>query len=357
MVESPGQAGGFLRSGGAAIEAVLLLDDQDGTGPQPGVGAALRWFERIGGDADGRLLLLVDPGRSGRLARHAEYFTASGPRVEVRVVTGTTTEAAHAERVSDPPALPPEVWSLAGIINESGARAVDDNGRLVAEVAGLEVARVEPDGPAPVDVDAVMGGDPTDPDEAAVAEALSDYLHERRGEGPWIEVGVGQADRELNELVHAEMPQVESLRRVVALVGGHRRPGANPHPLNRIARQRWLRSIVLDRPSLIGADRLEPVAPLAATRTVMASAPVAATGLRGDGTPLVAVFATGVDLELGCAAADYRERHRDGDTPPELVVVLPKADRYPSVERQIERLRPPVSTISIPSPWEAAETA
>ncbi|MEM9133380.1 MAG: hypothetical protein AAF962_01785 [Actinomycetota bacterium] len=219
-----------------------------------------------------------------------------------------------AEAVPGPSAAAPEIpddhWALAALMTEAGARPVDDNGVLVAEVAGLEVARV------------VDGTD-----------------------GPVIDVGVGQADRELNQMIHRDADPVSDLRRVIAAVNENRLRHDH-HPLQRLGRERWLRSMLLDDPTLVGALDLAPLVPLRSRAGLLDPVPSAAAGSTVDGRPLVAVTMVGIDLDLLCEAADYRHRH---DPEAELVIAMPERDLALS-SVGIERLTD-ARTQALDGPW------
>ncbi len=317
IIESPGSAGGFVASGG-----FLLAEGVGGSDARTGslglaermLGPALLWAEKQGFVT---LSILTDPQIAGHLARRAQYFR-TGPAVSVLSVVGTTLTEAVPAPILDVPELTPIEWSFAGLIAEGGARAVDDHGRIVAEFAGLEVARV---------------------------------ILDHSGDGPalpLLEVGVGQADRELHQLVHRDLDPDAGLRRAIAAVAPHRRPGAPPHPLNRLARERWLRSNILDRPSLVGLASAEAVAPLRPRDTLLGTQPVAAVGKREDGTAVVVVCSVGVEVDLAAEAGDYREREAPDA---ELLIVIPPRDRYPVVERLVDRLAK-ATLLTLAPPWE-----
>ncbi|MDA3040903.1 MAG: hypothetical protein O3C27_15510 [Actinomycetota bacterium] len=304
LCEAPGQAGGFgLSDRGRA--AYLLFE---GERPVAFLGPALRWAARESVD---QLVILTDAVSAGVLARRVGLLAVGS--VEVRSIVGTlTAPAAPSERLI-PPDLGADIWALAGLINESGARPVNDHGRLVAEWAGLEVARVSRD---------------------------------EQGR-PLIEVGVGQADRELHQLVHSGLSPDAALRRAVAAVAVHRRAGARPHPLNRLARERWLRSALLDQPALLGLTELYAEPPLEPRSTVLGHRPVAAKGRTADGSVVVVVCSSGVDLDLAPQAADYRDRV---DPAARLLVVVPHADHYPITE-ELVGLIPDTELRSMAPPW------
>ncbi len=312
--DSLGVAGGFVAS--APDRSGVPASGQPTDSGKHGVfyatsermaGPALSWALRAGVD---HLHLVAEAEHAGALARRVG--NPANLRIDVVAVSGVDLVPVAAEEIEPAPVLDSSVWSLASIISEAGARPVDDHGRVVAEVAGLEVARiVQPSG------------------EPAV-----------------IEVGVGEADRELHALVHSSMDSGTALRRAVAMVAAERRRGSM-HPLARMARERWLRSVLIDNPSLIGARVLETVPPLRARSTVLGNVPSAALGELEDGRPVVVVCSTGIDLDVVPEAADYRRRD---SVDAELIIVVPERDRHATTVSLVE-ITPGASLVSIETPW------
>jgi hypothetical protein len=295
------------------------------------VGRALHWAQ----SRRASRLEILATGASGDLARRAGLLLEQpGPTIRVWSVIGAEVNPAVATSIPEPPELPASHWALAGLITEAGARPVDDNGRLVAEVAGLEVARV---------VEAAPVHQPTTEQEAA-GDAGGGT---EPAAGPTIEVGVGQADRELNALVHSGHGLDRDLRRVVATVVQHRAShGSSHHPLNRLARERWLRTLLLDRPELIEAVELAPLVPLRPRRGLVRSEPSAAYGRLRSGRPVVAVSMVGIDLDLVPEAADYRQRSN-----PEAAVVLVLPERDLRLSTRLLGRLPDATAVSLPTPW------
>ncbi|MDH3678820.1 MAG: hypothetical protein OEV40_02600, partial [Acidimicrobiia bacterium] len=197
----------------------------------------MHWAAANGAD---RVEILAERGAADLARRAGLLNDEPGPSIAVWRVDGAELSEAAPAPPAAPPAIPASHWALAGVMSEAGARPLDDHGQLVAEVAGLEVGRVVDD-----------------------------------GDGPVIDVGVGQADRELAQLVHREPDPGVGLRRVIAAVADYRRPGSH-HPLTRVGRERWLRSVILEEPGLVGAEALEPVVPLRARSGLRRSEPAAA---------------------------------------------------------------------------------
>ncbi len=347
IVESPGPAGGLVASMGYLLaESSASADANTGSlgRPERILGPALLWAEKHRLES---LTILTDPDTAGHLIRRAGHFGA-GPgatdlTIEILAIDGIALSVAKPAEVLTVPELSPAEWSFAGLITESGARAVDDHGRIVAEFAGLEVARV------------LLDHSNSDSSNSGSNNSGSNNSGGSSADGsagrpgiPVLEVGVGQADRELHHLVHRDLDPDAGLRRAIAAVAPHRRPGASPHPLNRLARERWIRSNILDDPSLVGLVSADAVAPLRPRDTLLGTQPVAAVGERIDGSRVVVVCSVGVEVDLAAEAADYRHRC---DPSAELVVVMPPRDRYPVVERLIGRL-PNTMLLTLPPPWE-----
>ncbi len=301
-----------------------------------GLGPALRWAMSNG---VATLDLIAEAAVAGDLARRAGHLTPGGdlPAVTVWSAEGPDVAPAEPAPLDQPPPLPPAHRRFASVVAESGARPVDDHGILVAEVAGLEVARV-------VDGDDLRPTGRIAGVEAADRTVGGDARDGRPAAGPQLAVGVGQADRELQDYLHGHLDDDTNLRRAIAAVVRHRNPGSSAHPLSRLSRQRWLRSVLLDDPSLVGLDELEPIPPLRPPATLLSQEPVAA---RGPGA--IVVCSVGVDLDLLPEAADYR--HRD-DPEAELIVVVPERDRR-LVAGRLAAGVPRLDLRSIDAPWDA----
>lgn len=271
--------------GGAALagdDGVWVLADAE---PARALGPALAVARKAGSSGP---VNLVTEHAAGLLARRASLFAE--PPV-VWLATGAALERAEPEPLPVIPPLDPRVAGFAARIVAAGADPVVEHGRLIGEVHGLEVARV------------VVGAD-----------------------GPHLEIGVGRFDREANALIGGT-----DLAAVVQLVRRHRDLRADTHPLNLLARSRWLRSKLLADPVLVGADHLAPLAPTVEPPDLRTPWPAPAVGVDGDGRPLVVVASVGVDLDLVPAAADARLAAfpEQAGVRARLVLVVPPGDAHP----------------------------
>ena len=269
------------------------------------VGRAVRWALAQGLD---RVDILAANGAAD-LARRATHL-AGPPALGVWTVDGADVRPAEPCPCPAPPELPAEHWALAGVLTEVGAHPIDDHGVLVGEVAGLEVARVV-DGP----------------------------------DGPTIDIGVGQADRELNQLVHSQLDADTGLRRVIAAVADLRTRHLH-HPLTRVARERWLRSALIDDPTPVGAVELTPLVPLRPRSGLLAPEPSACAGTLASGQPVVVVAMVGVDLDLLPEAADYRQRWN-----PEAAIVVVTPPRDLSLNTPLLDRVPNATAVPVEGPW------
>jgi len=284
--------------------AWVLLDEQ----PERRLGAALAWALRAGADS---LHVIAESG-TGVLARRAAEFEYP---ITVWHAAGRTLLPAVAEPFADPPPLPAHHDDFRPLIVAGGATPLVEGGVLVGEVAGLEVCRVVDD----------------------------PHLVSTR-----LEVGVGAHDREAFQMLHGDVPPAESLARIAATVAEHRRVGAPQHPLNRLGAERFLRWRIEQEPARVSAAELAPAEPPVPRPNLKDPVPCVAIGRGDDGSPLVVVCSTGVELDLIPYAADARRaRSTTGVGIGQLKVVTPARDRLPVIEEIAGLLRHSVELVSI----------
>ncbi len=287
---------------GAALisesEAWVLVD----TDPARGLGPAVAWSLRHGAAA----LQLVAESATGTLARRATAFAMP---IEVWHAEGRLLLPAIAEPLPEPPALPPEHEQFRAVIEAGGATPVVEFGVLVGEVAGLEVCRVV--------TDADTGG------------------HR-------LDVGIGANDREAFQLLHGDRPKTEALAEVVAAVAPHRVPGAPGHPLNRLARARALRALLIAEPGRIGATDVVPVDPPLPRPNIKDDVPCVSLATVGGLTTTV-VCSSGVDLDAVPYAIDARRA--TGISP--CVIVVARGDDLPIQRELAAALIDPVRLLTV----------
>jgi hypothetical protein len=226
---------------------------------------------------------------------------------------GRTLVAAEPAPYLPPTTVADDRLSLLPLIEAAGATPAIEHGVVAGEVAGLEVCR------------AVV-----DPDVGVTR----------------LEVGVGAHDREAFLLVHGDIPPAEALAGVVAAVAERRRPGAEPHPLNRLNAERLLRSRLLDEPSLVGALVLEPAPPPVPRTNLKDPVPCVAVGLDAQGDAVVVVCSVGIDLDLVPFAADARGAVGLDDA--RLLLAVPRRDDHPVTRALAGRLRRPAEVVPVP---------
>lgn len=274
------------------------------------LGAALAWADRCG-VADEVHVLVDDPVAAGVLARRARLFVGA---IQVSLVDGRQLRAV--DPAPHLPVLQPPVEAFAAVVPlvDRGATVVVEHGVVMAEIDGLEVGRV------------VEGPD-----------------------GTWaLEVGVGRYDREASAIMATISSDAQVTAAVVDVVRAHRRPDVSPHLLNRLGRQRWLRSRLLTDPTLVGATQLEALEPPLPRENLIDPAPALASGVLPDGRAVVVAASVGVDLDLVPTAADARDRFRSDA---ELVLVLPPRDVYPVVHALALRLLRPATVVELDGEW------
>ncbi len=269
------------------------------------LGPALIWARR---EAVTRLHVLADAYDAATLARRASQFREPP---SVWAVEGRDLRPATAAAPGQS-ALTPDVAGFADVIEAAGAEAVPEGGTLLAEVLGLEVGRV-------------------------VATA----------DGPRFEVGVGKHDRWAQLEVHGDAPVLERLIDAVRVVREARFPGS-AHPFAGLALERWLRSVVVARPDLVGAARLAPHPSPVVRENLRERAPAPAAGADDAGAPIVVVCSTGVDLDLVPVAADARLAF---DTAARLVVAVPEGDDHRVTRELAAALTDPAEVITVSRDW------
>ncbi len=272
------------------------------------IGPALAWARQAGVT---ELHVVVDEAdAAGTLARQAVWFAPAPTVWDVDRATLRPAVSAPWPVVVAPPDAP----DLEARLVAAGLELVAGDGVLLGEVLGLEVARIS------------AGED---------------------GE-PVLEVGVGRFDRELGAMTHAHLSPEERLAGVVEVVAAHRRPGAPPHPLNQLVPERWLRSVLVADPGLVGAAVLRPVPSVRGRRNLLEAGWATAVGRDDAGRDVVVVCSTGVDLDLVPGAADDRERHAPGA---HLVLAVPARDALPVTQALAERLARPAEVVPLDGEW------
>jgi len=236
----------------------------------------------------------------------------------------------HAERTRPVPA---GLEEASGRMSASGLDVVWEDGALIGEWLGLEVARANFDGEAP-------GG---------VA----------------FDVGVGKHDREGNRMLYPRGPTDELIAHAVATVAELRRPEAGTHPASQLVPERWLRAVVCRHPELVGLDTLRPAPPPEARTDLRQRGVAPAWGLGPGDQPFAVVCSVGGDPDLVPQAADVR-LHAPGwlDLPssatagPEawqLVIAVPEGDDHPLTHRLVGLLRCPATIVTVPRGWRSLD--
>jgi hypothetical protein len=246
----------------------------------------------------------------GELARRASLLR---PPASVWQVQGRALVAVEPAPLPVEMEAPSGAENLVALLRAAGADVVVEHGVIFGEIRGLEVARVRV------------------ADDGQVV----------------LDVGVGRFDQEATALLHGHLPTEDALARAIEQVDRHRRRDAAPHPVNRLARDRWLRAQVLDDPSLVGLKSLEPVAPASPRRNTRDPLPAGAIGVDDAGARVLVVCSVGVDLDLVPVAADLAARERVD----RVVLVTPPRDQVPILRSLADRLAPPTALVAVEGDW------
>ncbi len=323
-------AGGFAN--GAAIlvggDAWVLIDGD----AERALGGALALALRSGASA----LHVIAETHTGLLARRADRFTMP---TTIWYPVERTLLAAVPEPLAEPPQPSARHLEFRPVIEGAGATSFVEHGVVGGDVRGLEVCRV---------VDTPTTGYFDDPDGGPPISAMAP------SDAVMVEVGVGGPDREAFRIIHGDIPTVEALTSVVSAVEAHRSTTADPHPLNRLAPERFLRWRLQQEPALALLRSVEPIEPPLPRRGLNEMAPCVARGVDADGRytsldgEVTVVCSVGVDLDLIPYVADVQamvELREMVNRP--VVVALPRRDLLPITMAIAELLRTPVSFVAI----------
>lgn len=282
-----------------------------GNAPGAGLGAALVWASRQGAD---RLDLVIEADSERNvavLARQAKHFDLP---IDIWSLDGTSLTAAAPAPHEVALVAPPSTAEQILLLEQAGLEVITEQGVVRGEIRGLEVARVVVD------------------DDGAAS------LH----------VGIGRFDREAFALLHGELSPPEALATVVAQVSAVRTADAEPHPINRLARERWLRQHLIAQPDLVGLVDLTPVEPATARSGLRENGVASALGHRADGTTVMVAASVGVDPDAVPDAADTRAWHAaDAD----LVIAVPVGDAHRVTRDLAQRLVAPADVVEIAIEW------
>jgi hypothetical protein len=295
-------SGATLRRGDRAWILVEELNARSAGGP-------LLWASRQGA---GSVDLVVDDataptGVVADVARRLDAFDLDTTCWRVQGTELVRIEPGPVPEVLDPPT---DVDALVAHLRAAELEVVVEQGIVRGEVLGLEVARITPD------------------DDS----------------GYRLDVGVGKFDQVAAAMMYAHKTTADALDTVVDVVRAHRHPGAPPHPVRDLCRERWIRSAIRATPELVGTSELasvETTVPRDNLRDVhpaMAWAP---------GTVMACTH--GVDIDLLPIAADVRRRI---DPAAELVVVS-ATSMPPAVLGLARHLSGGVRFVEIEPPWDA----
>lgn len=211
--------------------------------------------------------------------------------------------------------LPAEAARFADVLRAAGAEPVVELGVLTGEVRGLEVARLVFD-----------------------------------DSGCHLEAGVGSQDREAHRALFPDRSFEAQLAEVVAYVRERRTAGARAHVANTVGAERWLRSVLVDHPDLVGTAWLAPVPPTVRRTDLRLPAAALAAGVDNAGGPVLVAASVGIDLDLVPAAADGRVA--DGRTGCRLILAVGPADDHPRTRQLAAALTDAAEVIVVPGDWK-----
>ncbi len=272
------------------------------------LGPALMLALRAEPPVDRLVVITDDAADAGVIARRAAEF-AQPATIDAASVDDTSLTFCAPAAVSQP--VKSAQNGFEDVIRSVGAEPVWEHGALTAEVRGLEIARIE------------------------------------NGE---LAVGVGKHDREGHRMANPDADPLVALQSLADRVRLERTADSPGGLMTSVGRERWLRSIVVAHPELVGATHLTAVEPPSPRDDLRATSIAPAVGAREDGTAVVVACSVGIDPNLVPSAADARARHAPDA---ELVLVVPQGDDVPSMHRLAAALKNPARVVSVPANWPA----
>jgi hypothetical protein len=295
--------------------ATLLRGDRawvlvDGLTPRS-AGGPLLWASRRGATSVDLLVddAAADPVIIADVARRLAGFDIDATLWRVDGTELAAVAPGPFPAVVDPPA---DAETLLEILQAADLEVVVEQGIVRGEVLGLEVARISAD----------------------------EESHLR------LDVGVGRFDQVAAAMMYADKTTAEALDTVVGVVRSHRFPGAPPHPVRDLCRERWVRRAVTAAPELVGTSELTSIETTVPRENLRDPHPAVSRG------PGVVVASThGVDVDLLPLAADVRAQV---DPNAELVVASATA-MPPAVVALAEHLPGRVRFVEIDPPWGTPE--
>lgn len=288
--------------------AVVIVDDACWAYyPEPVrglLGATLVWAHSRGATQSN--LILDEP--DGVLAFVATGFGEPRPRVWHAV------ERSIHRVDAQPPAIPPapDCPESTALLASRGLEVVADHGVWLGEFNGLEVARV-----------GVRDGE------------------------CGLDIGVGAYDQFASAALHLDRDDDAAIDHVLGMVRPHRVAGADPHPIGRLVRSRWLRAQLIVEPALIDLRSLNPVPLLLPRPGLVESQPAVGMGQSVDGDNVLVVCSTGIDLGVAETAAGLAALMQ----PQRIVVVMPQRDHHPRIGAALETLAHPAELVAVEGLW------
>jgi len=244
----------------------------------------------------------------GLLAFTASGFAEPAPRVWQAVERSLIPVAAATPTIPPPPDSP----QLTALLAERELEVVADHGVWLGEINGLEVARVG-----------------------------------TREGGYGLDIGVGAYDQFASAALRPDSDDAATLDKVLPMVRPHRIAGADPHPIGRLVRSRWLRAQIINDPGRIGLRSLNPIPLLIPRPGLVETQPAAGLGEADDGTTVLVVFSTGIDLGVAETAAGLSALVK----PDRVLVAMPSRDHHRRISESLATLAVPADLVAVEGEW------
>ena len=161
-----------------------------------------------------------------------------------------------------------------------------------------------------------------------------------------LQVGVGIYDQEAHKLVDRSTQIDTKLQEIIDEVLKYRNKESIPHPLNRLARGKWLIHELTETHKEYGLENFQQIpSPIGSTK-ISENFPAFATARAGSSLILCVSYA-GADLKAVTAAAQLLP----ATSADEIWFFHPPMDKHKAIQRQAEHLKVPAKFMPINEPW------
>ena len=161
-----------------------------------------------------------------------------------------------------------------------------------------------------------------------------------------LQVGVGIYDQEAHKLIDPTTQVEMKLQKIIDEILKYRNKNSIPHPLNRVARAKWLIYELAQAHEDYGLENFQVIPSPIGSKKISENFPAFATA-RAGAKFILSVSYVGADLNAVPAAAQLLS----ATSADEIWFFHPPMDNHKAIQRQAEHLQVPAKFIPINEPW------